>query len=505
MPHRSRRSHAAWSTNRAGTRPDPGSAVCRAGPSARPRRATQDLWQRLDDLEQDHRLPGSEPVATGLAQAMHSWARGMPWSGCSIEADMAAGDFVRWAKQTIDLLDQLSLVADPPSPRPRAKRSTRFGAASSPTARLTAGPLPRSLSSVRAPRRCRRDRFFPCGRRSSRPWRAGSSSPSPSLLSAGGRWPSRPSSSRWSRLDRQERRGLRCWSGFAFGASFFFVNLVFTARYLGPVPWIALSMLEAVLTAAGADPDHAGLSMDAAGAAGARWARLILLPVLVAGLWTLREQIVGSWPYGGLSRGARIGITQASSPLAHLVSWVGVSGLTFLMVAVLRCGDRVRPSRAVPRAATAVPTVARRAAACARARSSRPRRPARCASARCRVTVRRDTSTSGPPTRCWRPSWRRRPRCSASRWTFCSGRREASTPIPRPNASTARVLDALARADRRTAYRQRRRPRAATSTSIRRCCGSRARAPCRPTTSGIPCRSGSTSPTGRSSSRSRPI
>ena len=25
---------------------------------------------------------------------------------------MAAGDFVRWAKQTIDLLDQLSLVAD---------------------------------------------------------------------------------------------------------------------------------------------------------------------------------------------------------------------------------------------------------------------------------------------------------------------------------------------------------------------------------------------------------
>jgi ATP-dependent RNA helicase HelY len=27
------------------------------------------------------------------------------------EADMAAGDFVRWTKQTIDLLDQLSVVA----------------------------------------------------------------------------------------------------------------------------------------------------------------------------------------------------------------------------------------------------------------------------------------------------------------------------------------------------------------------------------------------------------
>ena len=45
---------------------------------------------------------------------MHSWARGMPLERVLIQADMAAGDFVRWAKQTIDLLDQLSLVADAP-------------------------------------------------------------------------------------------------------------------------------------------------------------------------------------------------------------------------------------------------------------------------------------------------------------------------------------------------------------------------------------------------------
>ncbi|MFK4113241.1 DEAD/DEAH box helicase [Microbacterium sp. NPDC006705] len=73
---------------------------------------TQELWAVLDDLEQDHRLPGTEPVATGLAKAMHSWARGMMLDRVLLEADMAAGDFVRWAKQTIDLLDQLSLVAD---------------------------------------------------------------------------------------------------------------------------------------------------------------------------------------------------------------------------------------------------------------------------------------------------------------------------------------------------------------------------------------------------------
>ncbi|MGV9770139.1 DEAD/DEAH box helicase [Microbacterium sp. NPDC003461] len=72
---------------------------------------TQELWARLDDLEQDHRLPGTQEVATGLAQAMHMWARGQMLDRVLGEADMAAGDFVRWAKQTIDLLDQLSGTA----------------------------------------------------------------------------------------------------------------------------------------------------------------------------------------------------------------------------------------------------------------------------------------------------------------------------------------------------------------------------------------------------------
>ncbi|MFB7890962.1 DEAD/DEAH box helicase [Microbacterium sp. NPDC056044] len=76
--------------------------------------ATLSLWQELDDLEQEHRLPGSEPVAAGLALAMHTWARGGMLDRVLIEADMAAGDFVRWSKQTIDLLDQLSIVADQP-------------------------------------------------------------------------------------------------------------------------------------------------------------------------------------------------------------------------------------------------------------------------------------------------------------------------------------------------------------------------------------------------------
>lgn len=70
------------------------------------------LWAELDDLEQDHNLAGSEPLAAGLAGAMHAWARGGLLDRVLIDADMAAGDFVRWAKQTIDLLDQLSIVAE---------------------------------------------------------------------------------------------------------------------------------------------------------------------------------------------------------------------------------------------------------------------------------------------------------------------------------------------------------------------------------------------------------
>ncbi|WP_110589154.1 DEAD/DEAH box helicase [Microbacterium suaedae] len=70
------------------------------------------LWAELDDLEQDHRLPGTAPLAPGLAQAMHMWARGQLLDRVLGSAEMAAGDFVRWAKQTIDLLDQISLTAD---------------------------------------------------------------------------------------------------------------------------------------------------------------------------------------------------------------------------------------------------------------------------------------------------------------------------------------------------------------------------------------------------------
>ncbi|QYH36234.1 RNA helicase [Salinibacterium sp. M195] len=73
---------------------------------------TSTLWAQLDDLERDNRLPGSQPLATGLALAMYRWTNGANLDAVLDLADMAAGDFVRSTKQAIDLLDQLSVVAD---------------------------------------------------------------------------------------------------------------------------------------------------------------------------------------------------------------------------------------------------------------------------------------------------------------------------------------------------------------------------------------------------------
>ena len=114
---------------------------------------TQELWAELDDLEHDNRLPGIERPSAGLAGAMHAWARGSSLDAVLEDADMAAGDFVRWAKQTIDLLDQLSIVAPERGDRAHGARRARRRAprASSPTRRCDlVGPAMTSRTTAPA-------------------------------------------------------------------------------------------------------------------------------------------------------------------------------------------------------------------------------------------------------------------------------------------------------------------------------------------------------------------
>lgn len=124
--------------------------------------------------------------------------------------------------------------------------------------------------------------------------------------------------------------------GAVFGASFFLTHIVWITRYLGALPWFALAGLETVFWALGS------LLITLAyrwvpQVLGGTWGRLLALPGLVAGLWTARELFMGSWPYSGFPW-ARLGMSQSESPLAHLASWTGVAGLTFVMVFATAAG-----------------------------------------------------------------------------------------------------------------------------------------------------------------------
>lgn len=74
--------------------------------------ATEQRWAELSVLEEQRKLPQTEPLSAALASATFRWAQGGRLDVVLRDTDLAAGDFVRWMKQVIDLLDQLSLVAD---------------------------------------------------------------------------------------------------------------------------------------------------------------------------------------------------------------------------------------------------------------------------------------------------------------------------------------------------------------------------------------------------------
>lgn len=74
--------------------------------------ATETRWEELCAREEQHRLPGTEPLSAALASATYRWAQGQRLDAVLRDTDLAAGDFVRWMKQVIDLLDQVSIVAD---------------------------------------------------------------------------------------------------------------------------------------------------------------------------------------------------------------------------------------------------------------------------------------------------------------------------------------------------------------------------------------------------------
>lgn len=119
--------------------------------------------------------------------------------------------------------------------------------------------------------------------------------------------------------------------GAVGGAAFYGALVSWTSLFLGPLPYVALAGLMTVYVSLGAL-----LIARAYGWVAHRWpgrvGRLVALPIAVGGLWSLRESVASSVPYGGFAWG-RVAQSQSASPFGDLVGWLGLSGLTFVIVA----------------------------------------------------------------------------------------------------------------------------------------------------------------------------
>ncbi|WP_375544545.1 DEAD/DEAH box helicase [Corynebacterium appendicis] len=74
--------------------------------------ATQRIYGELASDEQRHRLPLTNMPDPGFALSLHQWAAGAPLgyalaAAAESGAELTPGDFVRWCRQVIDLLEQI--------------------------------------------------------------------------------------------------------------------------------------------------------------------------------------------------------------------------------------------------------------------------------------------------------------------------------------------------------------------------------------------------------------
>ena len=69
------------------------------------------VWGELDALEKEHKLEFLREPDLGFAWAAYRWAEGDALDDVLSAVDLAAGDFVRWMKQLLDLADQVADAA----------------------------------------------------------------------------------------------------------------------------------------------------------------------------------------------------------------------------------------------------------------------------------------------------------------------------------------------------------------------------------------------------------
>jgi apolipoprotein N-acyltransferase len=117
--------------------------------------------------------------------------------------------------------------------------------------------------------------------------------------------------------------------GFLFGLGFLLPLLVWIGSMVGPAPWMALCVVEA-------------LFVGLAGSGMALVGRLPAGPLLGAAVWVAGEALRGRVPFGGLPWG-RVGFGQPDGPLLPLAAIGGAPLLSFgTVLAGLALGELVR-------------------------------------------------------------------------------------------------------------------------------------------------------------------
>ncbi|WP_237565260.1 apolipoprotein N-acyltransferase [Ornithinimicrobium cavernae] len=108
--------------------------------------------------------------------------------------------------------------------------------------------------------------------------------------------------------------------GLVAGMAYFVPLLSWTGIFVGSLPWLALSVLEALYIAA-------------LGAVCGYLQREGVRPLSVALAWVLSELARSTTPFGGFPWG-RVAFSQADAPLLGVASWLGTPGVTFVAALV---------------------------------------------------------------------------------------------------------------------------------------------------------------------------
>ncbi len=80
--------------------------------SERAQGALRGIWRQVSLTERDHRLPSPTEPDIGFAEAIHHWTAGFPLADVLDLSGLTAGDFVRWARQVIDLAGQVAEASE---------------------------------------------------------------------------------------------------------------------------------------------------------------------------------------------------------------------------------------------------------------------------------------------------------------------------------------------------------------------------------------------------------